>query len=644
MSIATTQTDLAGGAAFGDMPPIGPPTQQIIAMLGQRKADMGHAHEVTRIMAQAYDSEIAVASPELDKTEPLSVANLLCQGIDQYGLRVATTQPEVSYFSTRPGQAKADNAARLKRRVTLGWWDVNNMPAVDEKRARQLVAYARAPVMLRPSYKLRQPVWETRTALETYPSTPLDSLDIHPHDAIFCYLRSFGWLQAHYPAEAVQIGASRKQGEKLRPDDVIEIIEYVDDEARVLIAAGQGQPNGAIHEAEYGLQGAVIYNLGLDSPNHWAVELLRVRNRAGISPVVIPSRISLNSSKGQFDDALGIFGLLAKMQAMNVNAIAKGIWPDLWLLHEPNQTGRVLKVANGIAGQIGEITGGKLQPITEQPSPQVMNMLNYLERAIRLDASMPAEFGGESPSNVRTDRRGLTVEGATVDFFIAAYQSAMARSKKKEIEIAQAIDMAYFKNTRKSFFVDWPGAKGRVDYRPRETWGDGARDVSVSYAYLGMDVNAATVRQGQLVGMGAMSLDTVRRQSPDVIQDPEQERGRVWGDQLDKVIMAQMSQPGALSIPDAATVKRLVIGGAEIEDAIDQVQKAAQVRQASSGPPGSPEGAVAPGSPDAQPGLAQPGQGQEQPTIPQEPAGLDNYRGILQELGKFRGAATAAGG
>lgn len=638
MSIATGWDDAYTGA-----PAWGPDTPSVLQLLSQRKAETGLAHEAARIISQTYGGHIAIANPEIDKTEPLSVANLLCQGIDQYALRICSVTPEVTYWPTKPGQPKAEQAARTKRRATYGWWEVNDMPAVDEKRARWLVAYATAPVLIRPDRATRQPRWEPRTSLETYPSTPRDSLDIHPDDCVFAYLRTFDWLARDYPAVAAQVAASRLASDKPRPEDSIEIVEYVDDQVRVLIAVGQGRPSGIIHEAEYGVNGAVIYNLSEQpGPNHWAVELQRLPNRAGICPVVIPRRMALDGQKGQFDDAIGIFQLLAKIQAMNVNAIAKSVWPEMWMIARPNEVARVVKPADGLRGKVGHIEGAAVQVISEQPSPQVMNMLNYLERAIRLDSLMPSEFGGESPTNVRTDRRGLTVESATVDYMLAAYQRAMARSKKIEIQIAQQIDLAYFGNTKKSFFVDWHGDKGRLDYTPKLLWDDGARDVRVNYAFLGMDANAATVRQGQLVGMGALSLHTVRALNPDWIEDPEQERGRVWGDQIDKAVLAQMMAPGAITVPDLAAIKLLVIAGTPIEQAINQVHEQAQARQASSGPPGTPEGPVPPGSPQAQPGLAQPGQGQEQPVIGPLNADLTNYRHVLQELGNFRSAASAA--
>lgn len=620
---------------------LGPPTLEILRARARRKAESGIEHEMARLISQTYGGHIAIATPQIDKNEPLSVANFLAQGIDQYALRIAAATPEVTYFSANPGKVRADELARTKRRVSYGWWYVNDMDSIDEVRARHIVAYAKAPVQIRPDWRMRQPKWEPRTPLETFPSTPNDALDIHPKDCIFVYLRTFGWLQREYPDQAMQVAASRTQMDKPHAEDTIEIVEWDDDTVRVLIAVGQGRPAGMIHEAEYGVQGAVIYNLsGESGPNHWAVELRRVRNRADVCPVVIPKRLALDGIKGQFDDALGIFQLLAKVQAANVNAIAKGVWPDTWLVKHPDGTGKIVKVADGLKGEIGEHTGAGLQVINEQPSPQVMNMLNYLERAIRLDGNTPAEFGGESPTNVRTDRRGLTVEGATVDFFLASYQKAFARSKKVELEIAQAVDMAYFGNTKKSIYVAWKSSGGRVDYRPNDLWNDGARDVDVSYAFLGLDANAATVRQGQLVGMGAMSLDTVRYLNPDWIRDKELERGKVWGDKIDNIAMQQMLQPGAIQLPDIATVKQLVIAGMPIEEALLEVQKRAQARQASSGPPGTPEGAVPAGSPEAQPGIAQPGMGAEQPTIQAPGPNLQNYRKVLQELGNFRSAAN----
>lgn len=626
----------------------GPEVNQIMAWLAQRKSERGLAFEMMRIISQTYAGHDVIPLREQDRNEPLSAANFLVQGIDQHAWRISRTRAEITYPSTNPGRTRADDLARLKRRVSYGWWDANDMGTIDEKRARHLIAYTRAPVMLRPDMNPKNRTynsvrWDVRSPLETFSSIPDDSLDIDPDDCIFAYTRSFSWLTQHYPDKAREISTSRADGDKLRKDDPVDIVEYVDDKVRVLVCSGRGQSAGMVQEAEYGVNGAVIYNLGQQQgPNHWAVELTRVANRAGVCPVVIPVRVSLDEAKGQFDDALGIFQLLARVQALNVNAIAKGIYPDTWLVHAPNKTGRIVKMADGLLGKIGEVADGDLKTFVEQPNPQVMGMLNYLERAIRQNALMPAEFQGESPTNVRTDKRGLTVEGATVDYIIAAHQTALERSKRAEIHVAQAIDLAYFRTKKKSIYVDWggPGIKGRADYRPVDLWTDD-RTVVVSYNYLGMDANAATVRQGQLLGMKALSIQTIMEQSPDVIADPEMERGRVAADQTDAIIWGQLAQPGAITIPDAAELKRLVRGGMEVEDAIAQIQAAAQARQASSGPAGTPEGPVAPGSPAAQPGIAPPGAGQEQPTVNAPvSASLDNFRGSLQELAKFRQASS----
>lgn len=627
----------------------GPSVGEIVTRLGIRKSEHGVTQEIARIISQTYGGNLAIPLTEADKREPLSTANFLVQGIDQHAFRISRTRAEITVPSTDPGKPRADDLARLKRRVFYGMWSVNDMLSIDEKRARWLVAYTKAPVLLRPDMEKRSKTcggvkWEPRTPLETYSSIPLDSLDIEPEDCIFTYMRTFKWVTDRYPDAARQINVSRMDTEKVKPEDLVDIIEYVDDEVRVLIAAGRGRPNGVVHEAEYGVNGAVIYNIGLNSPNHWAVELIRITNRAGVCPVVIPTRISLDEAKGQFDDALGIFQLLAKMQAMNVNAIAKGIWPDTWMIHAPGKTGRIVKMADGLLGKIGEVADGDLKAFTEQPNPQVMNMLNYLERAIRQNGAMPAEFGGESPTNVRTDKRGLTVDGAQVDYYIAAHQTALERSKKAELERAMAIDLAYFGGPKKkSIFSMWPGVKGRSDYRPRDLFKDD-RTVMVSYNYVGLDANGMTVRQGQLLGMGAMSVQTIMEQSPDVIEDAEMERGRVNADQVDKVIWAQMQQPGAITLPDAATLKQLVRGGMEIEDALIKVQAAAQARQASSGAPGTPEGPVQPGSPEAQPGLAPPGAGQEQPTIAPVKPSLKDFQGVLRELSSFKSAGAPQAG
>ena len=60
------------------------------------------------------------------------------------------------------------------------------------------------------------------------------------------------------------------------------------------------------------------------------VELERVPNPLGQTPVVCAQRISLDGAQGQFDGILGMYQMQARLMALEVIAVQKGVFPDTW--------------------------------------------------------------------------------------------------------------------------------------------------------------------------------------------------------------------------------------------------------------------------------------------------------------------------
>jgi hypothetical protein len=78
-------------------------------------------------------------------------------------------------------------------------------------------------------------------------------------------------------------------------------------------------------------------------------------------------------------------------------------------------------------------------------------------------------------------------------------------------------------------------------------------------------------------------------------------------------------------------------------EAFNTAHSEAQTRQATNGPPGTPEAPAEPGSPEAQPGAAMPGTGAEAGIPIQPPPGaVDNLGMILKNAGRVRSAVKAS--
>jgi hypothetical protein len=319
--------------------------------------------------------------------------------------------------------------------------------------------------------------------------------------------------------------------------------------------------------------------------------------------VVCAQRISLDDAQGQFDGILGMYQMQARLMALEVIAVQKGVFPDTWLIGRQGETPQIVNPADGLTGEVGVIRGGDLRDMQMQPGYMTNPAIDRLERAQRLTAGIPPEFGGESPTNIRTGRRGDAVLSAAVDFPVQEAQRIMARALQEENRLAIDMAKAYAGRKSKSFYVNSKNAKGRVDYTPDDNFD--STDNVVSYSQAGADINNLVVGGGQRVGMGTMSKKSFMAIDP-LVDDPEFEHDAVISEQLEQALLSSIQQQaaeGAIPPADLARIMELVSNDElELAEAVEKVQREAQERQAEQ---------VAPTAPEAMPGLAQPGMGAE---------------------------------
>jgi hypothetical protein len=416
------------------------------------------------------------------------------------------------------------------------------------------------------------------------------------------------------------------------------VIEYVDKDVLILGVLGGGVV------PPYALLAQMGYTT-LPVPSNaagqvYAVELERVPNLAGVCTAVVPNRITLDVLKGQLDDMIGIYQMEAKMMALQVNAVARAIYPETWFVEAQTGGGEIVNVADGLKGILGHVRGGAIQTEGMPLGAQTMGVISTLERNAGISGAATPEFSGESPTNVRTAQRGLNVTSNAIDFYIQEHQRILGYAKTYEYEIAMEVDKAYFPRDSKSFYVAFGKERGQVEYKPGELWATVPK-VKVRYNYAGMDANGVANLNGMKLGEGTKSKRSVMLEDPSIV-DVEDEEGRIVAESIGAGVLAGFNQQvasGAVQIADAAEVQLLVESGDfTLAEAIVEQQKRAQTRQASSGPPGTPEGPVPPGSPGAQPGLQAGPQGAAQPVAGPNPSQM-NLRSLIQNLAGNSAAA-----
>jgi hypothetical protein len=332
---------------------------------------------------------------------------------------------------------------------------------------------------------------------------------------------------------------------------------------------------------------------------------------------VIPSRITLDKPMGQFDSLVGLFNQQAKLTALELIAVERDIFRDTYLISREGQTATfVTGPHDGRTGLVNIIKGGEVREMGTNPGVATNSAIDRIERAMRTSGGIPADMTGESQSNVRTGKRGDSIMSSTIDFQIQEAQDVFAASLQEENKRAVAIAKTYFGNERKSFYISTNGFKGNVDYVANTIFENDNN--LVTYSYSGADARGLIVELGQRVGLGTLSKQTAQEIDP-MVANPEQELDRVTSEVINATILESFKQQGAsgaIPISDMARIANLVKSDKKnLAQAIEQVQKEAQARQAAQVPATAPE---------AQPGLAMPGMGAEagtgQAPAPEQPS------------------------
>ena len=534
-------------------------------------------------MRAQYGGDIALPLPELDRMERPAVANLIALGIDQNAMSIASVRPNVIFDALGRSDA-AKRRADDRRKAVLGWWEMNDWDVLTRRRARHLVAYGETIVSVSPCPDDRRdkreiPHWRVRNPLSSFPSPSSNPDDMMRDFCIFTSGRSMGWFQRNYPEKMSTLFSG-----KLNPTDRYEVLEYVDDHETVLVALG----------SERTATDAYGRNMGNGQPSLAVLE--RVPNRIGVCPVVVAGRITLDKIEGQFAQVLGTERRRATLDALNTIAIFKNVFADEWAVSPSNSnaSARIVRRADGKKGIIGIIDKGQLQVVRPPLNQEIGLALDRYEAATR-QSGTPAQFSGESPSNIRTGRQFDASLSAAIDMGLQESQSLLARSAELEIYLGINIQREFFGEKPSAFFFGWDGKIPRADYTPNETF---ETDVCrVRYPMPGRDANGMAVAMGQKHGIGEMSLETMRENDPD-IEDPTREAERVEIENLERAFMTGMEQGAAQGTLSPVVLARIIQkvrrGMTSLEATVAVDDELKQEQQQAQPQPAAPETAASP--------------------------------------------------
>jgi len=487
------------------------------------------------------NGDVVVPLNELDRNAKTNVANLLVQGLDQMSMRVSSTMPSPFFPPVKEGSENAKKYARMRKKALLSFWDENKMQMKLRRRARHLLAYSSSPVFIKPDFATLTPKWVVRNPLDTF-AAPMEDDDVVPENCIFTSRVTASWLLKNYgPLVSDQLRFGRVDS-----DSRYTLLEYVCGDSMQLIVLG-AEDNPELSQSE---------RAGLE-----AILLEAIPNRTGMPLAVVPQRITLDKPRGQFDGVLGMYYTRARLQALTEIAIERGIFPEEYLVARPGENPEIMQLADGKAGILGVVKGGDIQQLQLNPGYKTDTALDRLERQERLEGAIPAEFGGESATNIRTGRRGEAVLSATVDYRVQEAQETFANSLLHEDKIAIALEKAYWGEQPKTFFLSGRTTQGQESYTPNKVWQTDFH--YVAYSAAGSDVNSLIIGLGQRLGVGLMSKESAREADP-LISDPDLEHDRIIAEGVEAALLQSIQQQaanpeGPYQPDDLAYLTRLVV-------------------------------------------------------------------------------------
>jgi hypothetical protein len=297
---------------------------------------------------------------------------------------------------------------------------------------------------------------------------------------------------------------------------------------------------------------------------------------------------------------------MAQLQALSIAAGEKAIFRDRFIIGDsikaPQLVGGQWK--DGRTGEMNIILDAKnIGELAGTPDPTTQMMIDRLERNVRIGTGLVPQAGGETYGALRTGRGMDSMMGTAVDPRIQEMQEIMEVALEHVNFVMFEQYKAYWPDKKFTMFSGWPGDKGTVDFIPNvhiET-----SDNVVAYTIPGSDVQGTTIQLGQLLGMKAISLHTLRSRHP-YIDDPDAESARVEEETIEEALLqglANQAAQGAIPVTYLALIEKYRRKEPDLVQAILKADAEMKAEQAKMAPPPG-EGQFA--APEQMPGLSGP--------------------------------------
>lgn len=569
----------------------------IVRLARNRMAEQAPLLQRFRDVLLHYEGEYVVPfnttdQPELPPMTPLLVAEI----IDNMGMRAGSLLPIVSSValdSSKQHGRRSREYASIRRLALRGTWERSHLGVHLRRWFRHQAGYASGAMWVRPDFKSGLPSIEVRSPLSTFPE-PRAPEDLTPIcDVIFVNRHAGGYLRELYPKTQVENGGPITG---LEPNSLWDVLEYVDEEEHVMALLGP------------------VNQYGYHVDQRWVaapfMELTRYPNRTGMCWGVMHNRVTMERVISQVRNVLGQVEYAAKLEALNILAQEKNVFPDIYAIGRQNGAPSIVggQWKDGRTGEINLLTDVEQVGVLRQaPDPGVNNTIDRRERNIRTSTGLLPAFGGETPNALRTGRGIDSMMGIAVDPRIQELHELAEVALQQVNERVIACYKGYWPGRKFFMSSGLVNSRELVEFKPTEHLE--TTDNLVRYAVAGADVGQITVWLSQMYGSKAISLRTFREMHPFVAGDPEHEQRQVDEEDMEEAMRQAIARgllAGTVDLVLGSTIEKYLRQGLDIFEAVTKADEEVRKKQATLPPEPTPdemaEGRMA--NPAMMPGLA----------------------------------------
>ena len=540
-----------------------------------------------------YEAEWVVPLPDT-KNEPdmaQFTPSLITDTIDGLGMRAASTMFNIHTPAVSMSQA-AGKRATTRRKVLHSTYEENRMKIKMRRYYRHLCAYDTGAFFVDPCFKTNSVRINVRDPLTVYPEPTSADLVKPPSYVAFIQRHSGASLRNMYPKVREENGGPIAAQEDHEEWD---LLEWVDEEQITFGLLGPREIEGKHIAGGW----RTDQDLGTGP---W-MQLGTMRNLAGVCLAITPQEISLHSVGTRLNALLGNVEWQTKLMAMEVEAQQRAIFPDMFVISNPNETPRLLngEWSDGRTGRMNMLQGvANVGQISQTPDVRTQSMIDRLERNTRVSGGLNPQMGGESFGSLRTGRALDQMMASSVDPRIQELHEVTEAWMPHVNEAIFATYEGWFSDKTFEFFTGW-GNDEIVKFTPSEDVD--TRRNTVEYAVPGADVIQLTQILGSMLGAKAISTETFQSQHP-WIKDALAEQQRVVEEDLFKAMVAGVQEQIATGQMPMSIIAKLydkVKTGTELPQAIAEIDEEIRQQQAEAA---AAQQAAAQADPLAQMGLA----------------------------------------